>query len=79
MAFKEKTQKQLQVGEQIKREVARIFLYDDIFIKNHFKLTVCEADASPDLKRCVIVVEAWAPIRKSNLRLYVRTKTDHNP
>ena len=37
-----KSQKQLQVGEQIRRAMANIFLRDDIFNSNAFKATIAD-------------------------------------
>lgn len=79
---KEKSQKQLQIGEQIKREMAQIFLHDDIFIRNdHFKITVCEADASPDLKNVKVFINIFGDINEGRMikelndsNLYFRKK-----
>ncbi len=65
--IKEKSQKQLQIGEQIKREIANIFLRDDIFKSDNFKLTIYEADASPDLKNVKIFVNIFGDIEKKKL------------
>lgn len=67
MSFREKSQKQLQVGEQIRREIASIFLRDDIFKESNFKVTVYEADASPDLKNVKIFLSIFGEINKEKL------------
>jgi ribosome-binding factor A len=67
MVYKPKSQKQLQVGEQIKREVANIFLHGDIFRGDDFKLTVYEADISPDLKNVKIYINIFGEIEKNKL------------
>jgi len=46
----------LQIGEQVKREIANIFLKNDIFAKKDLKVTVKEADVSPDLKNIKIFI-----------------------
>ena len=67
MVFREKSQKQLQVGEQIRREIANIFLRDDIFKNNNFKVTVCEADISPDLKNVKIFLSVFGDIAEEKM------------
>lgn len=67
MVFKEKSQKQLQVGEQVKREIASIFLHGDVLNSNSFKLTVCEADMSPDLKNAKIFINIFGEVNKEKL------------
>ena len=56
MSHRKKSQKQLQIGEQVKREIANIFLKNDIFAKKDLKVTVKEADVSPDLKNIKIFI-----------------------
>jgi ribosome-binding factor A len=67
MVFKEKSQKQLQVGEQVKRELASIFLHGDVLDSSKFKLTVCEADMSPDLKNAKIFINIFGEVDKEKL------------
>lgn len=61
MNFKEKSQKQLQVAEQVRREIANIFLRDDIFKDKNITVTIFEADVSPDLKNAKIFLSIFAP------------------
>ena len=75
MVFKEKSQKQLQVGEQIKREIANIFLRNDIFKDSNFKVTVCEADISPDLKNVKIFLSVFGNIAEEKM---VKELNDNN-
>ena len=49
-----KSQRQLQVGEQIKRIVASIFLQEDIFVIKGAQVTIARADVSPDMKNARI-------------------------
>jgi ribosome-binding factor A len=52
-----KSQRQLQIGETIKRVISDIFLRDDIFFNKHgTHITVSQADASPDAKNVKIFV-----------------------
>ena len=54
MSYKKKSQKQLQIGEQIKREIANIFLKNDIFKNEEIEIVIKEVDISPDLKNTKI-------------------------
>jgi len=67
MVFREKSQKQLQVGEQIRREIANIFLRDDIFKAGNFNVTVFEADISPDLKNAKIFVSIFGEVDQDRI------------
>lgn len=67
MSYKEKSQKQLQVGEQIKREIANIFLREDILKDDNIKITVLEADISPDLKNVKIFIDIFGDLNAEKL------------
>ena len=67
MVLKNKTQKQLQVAEQIKRKLADIFLREDIFKSGDFKVTISEADISPDLKNAKVFVNIFGEVNSSSL------------
>jgi ribosome-binding factor A len=55
-----KSQRQLQIGETIKRVISDIFLRDDIFFnKQGAYITVSQADASPDAKNVKIFVNIF--------------------
>jgi ribosome-binding factor A len=49
-----KSQKQLQVGENIKRIIAEIFLNNEIIKDNTIYIVVKKADISPDMKNAKI-------------------------
>jgi ribosome-binding factor A len=49
-----KSQKQLQVGENIKRIIADIFLNEDIIKNKAINIAVKQADVSPDIKNAKI-------------------------
>lgn len=58
-AIKPKSQKQLQLGEQIKRILADIFLYDDnLKIKDTY-ITINRADVSPNSQNAKIFVNIF--------------------
>ena len=52
--YNKKSQKQLQVGENIKRIIADIFLYEDIIKNKAINIAVKKADVSPDIKNAKI-------------------------
>jgi ribosome-binding factor A len=52
-----KSQRQLQVGENIKRIMSEIFLRDGLFKIKGNHLTIIEADSSPDLKNIKIYID----------------------
>jgi ribosome-binding factor A len=54
-----KSQRQLQIGEQIKRILAEIFLQDNVLaIKNGY-ITILQADISPDAKNAKIFIDIF--------------------
>ncbi len=55
-----KSQRQLQVGEQIKRVIADIFLREGLLTMMGSCITVLEADASPDIKNVKIYLDFFA-------------------
>ncbi len=59
MAIKEKSKRQLQVGETIKRVVCEIFLRDSILTLPNSYVTVLEADISPDMKNVKIYIDIF--------------------
>lgn len=54
-----KSQRQLQVGETIKRIIADIFLREGISSINGNYITILEADVSPDIKNVRIFVDIF--------------------
>jgi ribosome-binding factor A len=52
----QKSQKQLQVGENIKRIIADIFLNEDIVKDKSINIAVKRADISPDMKNAKIFI-----------------------
>ena len=49
-----KTQRQLQIGENIKRILTDIFIRNDITTAKNSYITITEADVSPDAKNAKI-------------------------
>lgn len=54
-----KSQRQLQIGENIKRIMSEIFLRDDILTVPGSFITVLEADVSPDAKNVKIFIDVF--------------------
>ena len=59
MKSKTKSQRQLQIGENIKRVMSEIFLRADILTVPGSLITVLEADVSPDAKAVRIFVDIF--------------------
>lgn len=66
MAMQKKSQRQLQVGEQIKRIVADVLLKEDAFIFPGAYITVLRADASPDIKNIKIIIDIFGQVDKAS-------------
>lgn len=54
-----KSQRQLQVGESIKRNMSEIFLRDDILSIPGSYITILEADVSPDIKNVKFYIDIF--------------------
>ncbi len=54
-----KSQRQLQIGENIKRNISEIFLRDDILTVPGSYITVLEADVSPDAKNVKVYIDIF--------------------
>jgi len=62
-----KSQRQLQVGEQIKRIIASIFLQEDIFVIKGAQVTIARADVSPDMKNVRIIINIFGEVDKKKM------------
>ncbi len=56
---KQKSQRQLQVNERIKRIVAQIFSDNGLSQIQGGYVTILEADTSPDMKQCKIFINVF--------------------
>ena len=56
---RQKSQRQLQLGEQIKRIMAEIFMQDDKFSLPGIYITIAQADVSPDAKNAKIFISIF--------------------
>jgi len=54
-----KSQRQLQIGENIKRIMSEIFVRDDILTVLGSYITILEADVSPDAKNVKIYIDIF--------------------
>jgi len=59
-----KSQRQLQIGENIKRIMSEIFLEEDFSVMMNNVITVLEADVSPDAKNVKIFVDIFGDSSK---------------
>ncbi|MFT6331872.1 MAG: ribosome-binding factor A [Lentimonas sp.] len=78
---KTKSQRQLQIGEQIKRALAEIFLTDHLFESKKGHITVTQADVSPDAKNAKIFINIFGEVNEkkavsqlNELSPYLRSK-----
>ena len=55
----EKSQRQLQIGENIKRIISEIFLREDILKLNNKYITISKVDVSPDAKNAKIYIDIF--------------------
>ena len=55
-----KSQRQLQIGEQIKRILAEIFLQDNLLNIKNTHITILQADISPDAKNAKIYIDIFS-------------------
>jgi ribosome-binding factor A len=67
---KNKSQKQLQIAEQVKRNIAGILAEDNNLSLPGIYLTVTKADVSPDIKNAKIFVNVFGNTDKE--KLFVR-------
>lgn len=69
MVEKVKSQRQLQLGENIKRIIADIFSRGSLSsIKNSY-ITVAQADVSPDIKNCKIFINIYGRNNDDNQQI----------
>ena len=62
MSNKVKSQRQLQLGEQIKRVLAGIFTKDNLFESKKGYVTISQADVSPDAKNAKIFINIYGEV-----------------
>lgn len=54
-----KSQRQLQIGETIKRIMSEIFLRNDILVVPGSYITLTEVDVSPDAKNAIVFIDIF--------------------
>ena len=62
-----KSQRQLQIGEQIKRILAEIFLQDNLLATANGYITILQADVSPDAKNAKIFIDIFGQADQKNI------------
>lgn len=55
----QKTQRQLQVGETIKRALCEIFIRDDLMNIMSSYITILRVDISPDIKKAIVYLNIF--------------------
>ncbi len=60
-----KSQRQLQVGEQIKRVIAEIFLREGLLTMMGSCITILEADTSPDIKNVRVYIDIFGDAKNN--------------
>ena len=62
-----KSQRQLQIGENIKRLMSEILMREDFLFVNNNVITILEADVSPDAKNVKIYVDIFGDNSKKQI------------
>ena len=62
-----KSQRQLQVGQLIKKYISEIFLRDDLLSTSKAFITVAEADVSPDIKMAKIFLNIFGTTKTKEI------------
>ena len=71
-----KSQRQLQIGEQIKRILAEIFLQESaLTIKNGY-ITILQADISPDAKNAKIFIDIFGEADRKKILQRNRSRVE---
>ena len=66
--FKMTKQRQLQIGEKIKRYLGDVFINDNNFIlSDGHNITINQIDISPDLKNMTIIIDSFSKIKKGHI------------
>ncbi|MFT5703280.1 MAG: ribosome-binding factor A [Rickettsiales bacterium] len=69
----QKSQRQLQIGEQVKRVLAEIFMRDGVIkIKNGY-ITILQADVSPDAKNAKIFIDIFGGVDDKQILAELKT------
>jgi ribosome-binding factor A len=64
---KVKSQRQLQIGEQIKRILAEIFLQDNLLNIKNTHITILQADVSPDAKNVKVFIDVFGSLEAKKI------------
>jgi ribosome-binding factor A len=63
-----KNQRQLQIGEKIKRHLGKVFASDtNLILSDGHNITISQVDISPDLKNMRIIIDSFSKIKKGNI------------
>ncbi len=67
--FFDKSQRQLQIGENIKRNMADIFIRDGLSNIAGSLISIVEADVSPDMKNVKIYIDIFGGDQKTHQKI----------
>ena len=67
--FFDKSQRQLQIGENIKRNMADIFIRDGLSNISGSLISIVEADVSPDMKNVKIYIDIFGGDQKIHKKI----------
>lgn len=67
--FFDKSQRQLQIGENIKRNMADIFIRDGLSNITGSLISIVEADVSPDMKNVKIYIDIFGGDQKIHQKI----------
>lgn len=76
MSAKEKSQRQLQASQQIKKIIADIFMRGGFSQIGGGYITILEADISPDFKNCKIYIDIFGDVDKGEIIKKLNLKTN---
>ncbi|MDA7705622.1 ribosome-binding factor A [Rickettsiales bacterium] len=73
-----KKQRQLQIGEKIKRYLGDIFTNDsNLILSDGNNITINQVDISPDLKNMKIIIDCFSKIKKNDILKMLDDNTPH--
>jgi ribosome-binding factor A len=72
-----KSQRQLQIGEQTKRILAEIFSQDNLLAKKNVYITILRADVSPDAKNARIFIDIFGQFDQKKIMKDLKDATSY--
>jgi ribosome-binding factor A len=72
-----KSQRQLQMGQLVKKHISEIFLRDDLLSMSKAFITIAEADVSPDLKIAKIFLNIFGTDNSAEIIIKLNNNAGH--